>query len=222
MNPIHPDVLPQLETLALTTGRPLIISDADEVLFRFAEGFEQFLAANDYEIDFSTPRLAGNIRDLNTNQIIQGEGTKRLLDAFFRERTAHLDPVDGAADALSGLSARAQVVVLSNCPLGSRDDRIAALERHGMPYPVIANVGTKGPAVRHMADRVQAPVFFLDDIPSNHHSVKLLAEESIRMHFVADPRLARMITPSEDAHVRTDDWPAARAYIEERLTALGY
>ena len=36
---IHDMVVPQLDALVLEAGRPLVITDADEVLFLFLQGF---------------------------------------------------------------------------------------------------------------------------------------------------------------------------------------
>lgn len=219
---IHQQVLPQLEALTLTPGRPLVITDADEVLFLFLQGFEAYLEDNGHYLDLSSFALVGNIKNAETEEMAPVEVAKALLDGFFRERTETMTPVPGAAAALAGLSARTQVVVLSNLPEASRPAREKALALAGMAYPIIANTGLKGPVVRHMADIVQAPVFFLDDIPHNHTSVAQAAPDVQRVHFIADPRLARLIGPAEHSHHRVDDWTEARALIERELDALGW
>jgi hypothetical protein len=222
MSAIHGLVRPQLDAIALDPNRPLIISDADEVLFLFMEAFERFLATRDLWIDLSSFALAGNIKRLGTNEPIGVEAARELLPGFFAEATETMEPVPGAADALAALSERAQVVIVSNVPVEQRDARIRALARHSMAYPVVANVGAKGGVVRHLADQVRGPVFFLDDIPHNHMSVATHAEDVRRIHFVADSRLARLIPASEHSHHRIDDWPTARALIEETLADAGF
>ena len=67
-----------------------------------------------------------------------------------------------------------------------------------------------------------APVFFLDDIPHNLASVAEAAPEVIRMHFIADPRLAALIPPASDCHFAGSSWPEARRFIEARLDAAGF
>lgn len=219
---IHHSVLPQLETLVLEEGRPLVITDADEVLFLFIQGFEAYLEDNGHYLDLSSFALVGNIKNAATEEMAPAEVAKDLLDGFFRERTETMTPVPGAAAALSALSARAQIVVLSNLPEASRPAREKALALAGMSYPVVANTGLKGPVVRHMADIVKAPVFFLDDIPHNHTSVAQAAPDVQRVHFIADPRLARLIGPAEHSNHRVDDWAEARLLIERELEALGW
>jgi len=222
MSNIHGLVRPQLDEITLDPKRPLIISDADEVLFLFMEAFERFLATRELWIDLSSFALAGNIKRLGTDEAISVDSTRALIPDFFAEATETMEPVPGAADALAALSERAQVVVVSNVPVIQRDARIRALARHAMGYPVVANVGAKGGVVRHLADRVTGPVFFLDDIPHNHSSVATHAADVRRIHFVADPRLARLIPASEHSHHRIDDWPTARLLIEETLSEAGF
>ncbi|PWR23429.1 hypothetical protein [Zavarzinia compransoris] len=219
---IHDAVVPQLDALVLEAGRPLVITDADEVLFLFLQGFEAYLEDNGHYLDLSSFALVGNIKNAATEEMAPVEVAKALLDGFFRERTETMTPVPGAAEALAALSARAQVVVLSNLPESSRGAREKALALAGMPYPIVANIGLKGPVVRHMAERVQAPVFFLDDIPHNHTSVAQAAPEVQRVHFIADPRLARLIGQAEHSNHRVDDWAEVRRLIERELELLGW
>lgn len=214
---IPDEVRRQVETLALAPERPLIISDADEVLLRFVVALERFLATRELELALTSFALTGNIMHKASRQALSADEVKALLAEFYEQRTGQIPPVAGAAEALTALSARAQVVVLSNLPLHHAAARRDNLRRHGMDYPVIANQGSKGGVVALLADAVDAPVFFLDDIPRNLASVAAEAHAVVRLHFVADPRLARLLPPAEHSHARLDTWPEARAYIEAHL-----
>ena len=86
-----------------------------------------------------------------------------------------------------------------------------------MDYQVVANQGLKGPAVARLAERVDAPVAFLDDIPHNIASVARAHEPTRRVHFIADERLAKLIPPAEHSHHHTTQWDEARAYLEAWL-----
>jgi len=222
MTLVHPEVLPQLEELVLAPDRPLVISDADEVLFLFMHALEGYLHARAMYFDWSSYALSGNLRYRADASAVPLDRVPAMIDDFFEHHTDTLDPVPGAAEALAALAGRAQVVVLTNLPVKQRHRRIAALARHGMAYPVVANVGHKGTAVRHMADRVRAPVFFLDDSPRNLQSVALSAERVERLHFCADARLHDLLGPVTDHHLSTTQWAHARAFIEERLSAHGF
>lgn len=216
------DLRQQIAPLELEVGKPLIVSDADEVLFAFMAGFEAYLLTQDFHFRWDSYALQGNIRRTADDFAVDQAEVKRLLGGFFAARTEHLDAIPGAAEALASLSRRAQVVILSNVPLPQRSARLKALHAQGMPYPLIANEGGKGRAVRALADLVQAPVVFVDDIPNQHTSVKKAVAEAFCLHFVGEPRLARFLAMAEHADHRADTWEEALPVIEGKLSALGY
>lgn len=211
----------QIAALRLARARPLIVSDADEVLFAFMAAFEAFLEETGHFFDWSSFRLNGNIRRRSDSLPVDRERIGRFLEDFFAARTATLPPVAGAADALAALSRRAQVVVLSNIPYDQRRTRRAALARHGMDYPLVVSSGPKGPAVGALAEAVAAPVFFVDDGPAHHASVARHARRVRRLHLIADRRLAPLVGPV-DCHHRPAHWGEARTLIEAELAAAGY
>lgn len=210
-------VAEQIAALDLDPGRPLIICDADEVLFLFIEGLERHLATQGLFLDLTSFALTGNIKRRADGVALDAAAVKGVLAGFFAVETALLDPAPGAAEALATLSRRAQIVVLSNLPAERRAARAEALTRHGMPYPVIANAGAKGPAVSALAARAGRPVVFLDDLPPHHASVADHAEAVIRVHMIADRRLAALMGPAPAAHARHDDWAEAHAFIAATL-----
>ncbi|MEK9968258.1 MAG: hypothetical protein VW600_03920 [Ferrovibrio sp.] len=210
-------VAEQLATLSLTPGRPMLIVDADEVLFYFMRGLERFLDSRDLYFDWASYALHGNIRQRQDDAPVAAEILHPLLQRFFAEATEELEPVDGAAQALAELNRIAQVVVLSNVPMPARNARIRALARHGMAFPLIANTGPKGPAVAAMLKQTKAPAVFIDDIPQNHRSVAELAPAAHRLHFIADTRLAALLGPAPDCHHRAETWLDIQAHIQTLL-----
>ncbi len=211
-----------LDMLDLDPTRPLIISDADEVLLQFVAGLERYLDGQGLWLDLQTFALSGNIKDKETGEPVPVEKTPDLLSGFFKAEAGNLTAVDHAADALSALSERAQIIVLTNVPTAQRDARAESLARQGMAYPVIANKGLKGPAVSHIASAFTAPVFFLDDIPHNLKSVAESHDASRRLHFIADKRLAKLLPASEHSHFHSSHWPDAQSFMEEELTKKGF
>ncbi|MBP6014899.1 MAG: hypothetical protein KBA31_21935 [Alphaproteobacteria bacterium] len=203
--------------VALDRTRPLIICDADEVLLQFLAGLERFLDRQNCYVDLTSFRIHGNVKRKTTHEPVADEAVTRLIADFFATDTRHLDPVPGAAAALQHLSDRAQIVILSNLPETSRAARIENLTEHGMLYPVVAGKGPKGPVVRTMIEGFDAPVVFIDDLPPNISSVASEAPHVTRLHFIADPRLARLMPASPDAHGRIDDWPTAATWIHSVL-----
>jgi hypothetical protein len=210
-------VAEQLATLTLTHGKPLVIVDADEVLFYFMRGLERFLESRDLYFDWASYALHGNIRQRRDDTPVAAEILHPLLQRFFAEATEELEPVDGAAQALAELSRTSQVVVLSNVPMPARNARIRALARHGMAFPLIANTGPKGPAVVAMLKQTMGSAVFIDDIPHNHKSVAEMAPAVHRLHYIADTRLAALLGPAPDCHHRADTWPDMLSHIQTLL-----
>ncbi len=66
---------------------------------------------------------------------------------------------------------------------------------------------------RHAATRS----LFVDDLAVHHASVAKHSPETIRLHMVAEPRLAAVTQTAEHAHARIDDWPTATGWILDRL-----
>lgn len=219
---LHEDVVPQIEALSLKRGVPLIVSDCDEVLMQFLVGLEAYLETQGLWLDLRSYALTGNIKHRGTNEVFAAAGMPDLMKGFFAASTHALLAVPGAAEALKALSSRAQIVVLTNVPLADKETRARSLAAQGMGYPVIANKGLKGGAVRKLADMVEAPVFFLDDIPHNIASVAKAHDASHRLHFIADQRLARLMGQAPDSHFHTTEWAKAHDYIAARLDESGF
>ncbi len=219
---IHDDVRPQLETLSLDRERPLVITDADEVLFNFMAGLEEFLGTRELFFDWSSFALTGNIRRISNKQPIEQKEVGALLTDFFDQRCAHLVAVDGAAEGLATLSEHAQVVVLSNVPPKYAAKRLEGLKGNGMDFPLIANVGSKGEVVRYLTHDLNAPAYFIDDIPHNHSSVNRHAAHVHRLHYIADDRLSKLLGPAEHCHTRLYGWPDICAHIIRHIETGEY
>ena len=168
-NMLSEEISNQIETLELNPDRPLIISDADEVLLQFMRQFEIYLDRNDMWIDLSSFRLQGNIKYKGSDDAVDMTN-RNIIDDFFAAETLNFSPVEGAAEALNALSKEAQIIILTNLPLAQKSERQINLSKHGMDYPVIVGSGLKGPAVKSLAEKINAPLFFLDDIPHNINS----------------------------------------------------
>lgn len=214
------EVVAQLQSLQLDPALPLIITDADEVLVYFIMGLERFLDRSGYWLDLKSFAITGNVRRKGEHEPLNRAQVSDLIGAFFDSETERLDPVAGAAAALRGLRRRAQIIVLSNIPQKQYEARRNWLCRHGMDYPLIANSGSKGAPMRYLAERMQGPLFFLDDLPPHIDAVAEQAPGAHLLHFIADKRLAALIGPAKNCHIHTSHWPDAQAFIEQRLDAL--
>lgn len=214
---IDSKTLKQLEEIEVIKHKPMIISDADEVLVHFAKPLELFLAEHGMSISFTSYKLFGNVRYNADNKPVPKKTVFELLQGFFQEKVHTCPPVANVGAALDRLSKNYQIVILSNTPFSAKNLRKTSLEENGINFPLITNEGHKGVAVRKLADKANAPTVFLDDIPHHHTSVAQNAPNVHRIHFVADRRLARLLPPADHSHARIDNWLEAEAYLNDFL-----
>ena len=208
-----------LSALTLDDGRGLAIIDVDEVLALFIQGFDRFLRARGHEFRLLTFALLSNVYPAGGETPVAVTEAKTLFDRFFSHGCGEIEPAPGAAAGLACIAARANVVILTNAPETARELRGGWLKQHGMDYPMILNAGPKGPAVKVLAARTDAPVMFVDDLISNLDSVERDAPGVIRFQMVADPAL-RPLAPGDPArHQRVDDWPTLSRIAVETVFA---
>lgn len=205
-------------TVPVSPVRPLLIVDADEVLLRFAEGFDRFLEARALYLDLSSYRLHGNVKRRDDDSVLIDVEVTALLDDF-RGQLDSLEAVEHASEVLASLRPLLQTVVLSNVSEAQGEARLRNLAALGFDFPLLINSGLKGPAVRALAGRSGRPAFFVDDIPHHLASVAETEPEVLRIHLIGDPRLRPLMPPAEHAHLRADTWRDAGDFIRARLPA---
>lgn len=203
-------------TVPLTPSRPLLIVDADEVLFLFADGFDRFLAQQGLYLDFSTYMLYGNVRRRSDKLALPDDDVTHLLDVF-REIFDSLEPVEGALEAIAELAPDFDIVVLSNMTAAQAAPRLRNFALHGLALPLLINAGPKGPAVSMLASRGGKPAFFVDDISRHHASTAEHAPDVLRIHLIGDKRLRPTQALSQHAHFRAETWQDARDFIRAHL-----
>ena len=212
MNGLHLDA----STVPVDPNRPLLISDADEVLLKFADGFDRFLRKCGLYLDFTSYRLHGNVRRRDDDSVALDIEVTALLEEF-RAEVDNLEAAEGACEIMQHLSPVIDCIVLSNVSPLQAIPRRRNLDALGFAFPLLANAGPKGAAVRDLARRSGRPVFFMDDIARHHASAAELAPDVWRIHFVADERLKPMMPTSPHAHLRAQSWRDAEAFIRDRL-----
>lgn len=200
----------------IVPGRPLIVVDADEVLLRFVDGFDRFLRERALFLDLVSYRLHGNVKRLDDRTPLLDVEVTALLDEF-RADLDWLEPVEAAQEVLGRLADRAGIVVLTNIVPAQAEARARNLSRLGFFFPVLANSGPKGPALKQLANRAAARTFFIDDIPQHLASSAELAPDVIRIHLIGDARLKALLPPCAQAHLYAEDWRAAGEFIEGHL-----
>lgn len=208
---------PDLAALGLGRGRPLLIVDVDEVLALFVQGFRRFVEGRGLELRLERFSLARSLFEPGAAEHLASEDAQRHLSDFFRLGCGDIEPAPGAQAALRALSARADVVILSNAPPQARLTRARWLGRHGLDYPLILGEGPKGPLAAALAGQTAAPTAFVDDLLPNLDSVAQAAPAVRRFQHVADPVLRPMAPTAPDRHPRFDDWTELRQAIEAAI-----
>jgi FMN phosphatase YigB (HAD superfamily) len=199
-------------------GRPLLISDCDDVLLHFAPHFAEWVAeAHGFSFSLDVPSFAGALRDEKGVEVTR-ERAFALLDRFFDREMHRQRLVAGALDALRTIGETADIVILTNIGDQYRANRIAQLERFDIRHRVLCNQGGKGRPVAELIEEMRpSAAVFVDDLPVHHESVAKHAPGVWRLHMIAEPRIAAITPPAPHADARIDSWSDAVPWILERL-----
>lgn len=203
-------------SVPLSPARPLLILDADEVLLRFADGFDRFLRSRDLYLDFVSYRLHGNVKRMADSLALLDIEVTALLEEF-RADLDSLQAVEDAVAVIDALKPLLDAVVLSNVTPAQAPARRRNLDALGIDLPLVVNTGSKGEAVKQLAQRSGRPAFFIDDISRHHASAAESAPDVFRIHFVGDERLRPLMPDSPHAHIRAQTWRDADTFIRSHL-----
>lgn len=199
--------------------RPLVITDCDEVLMHMVVPFAQWVdEAHGVLFRMEDASFAGALKRKECGTPLEAAEVWPLLDGFFRTEMARQTEIPGAMAAMAAIAEHADIVVLTNVGPDHQAARAQQLAALGFHAPVIGSRGGKGEPVRALVEERQPSItIFIDDLAGHHHSVAQEAPDVWRLHFVGEPAIAGKIAASKHAHVRIDDWTAARDWILARL-----
>jgi len=205
------------------TGRPLLITDCDEVLLYMVSHFRDWLAEEEgVTFTFDRGEFSGAMRHAGSGEVLEPAAMWSLLNRFFDGQMHRQTPVDGVVEALREVSHHADVVVLTNLMDFRQEARRLQLAEHGLDLRVFTNQGPKGPALKAILDEYQpSRAVFVDDLAQHHDSVAAVTPEVGRLHFCAEPLLAPHIACAHvagHAHARIDRWPDAAPWLIDWLT----
>ena len=200
-------------------GRPLLITDCDEVLLHMVAHFQDWLGeAHAIDFAFETGDFAGALTHRGSGAQVAEERVWPLLTDFFRGEMHRQTLVPGALEALGRIGEVADIVILTNLGDEAHGWRVEQLATHGIAHEVVCNQGGKGVPARAIIDQHRASAsVFVDDLAVHHASVAKHSPETWRLHMVAEPRLAPAVSTAEHAHARIDDWQHATRWILDRL-----
>jgi hypothetical protein len=201
------------------TGRPLLITDCDEVLLHMVTPFGEWLD-QEHAIDFAMerPDFSAALTRRADSSTVEEEHIGPLLDAFFTTEMHRQTLVPHVQRALATIAELADIVVLTNLTDQFHAGRVAQLEAVDIRHRVQCNQGGKGrPVADLIAEYRPSATVFVDDLAQHHSSVARHAPDVWRLHMVAEPRIARHRATASAAHARIDDWAEALPWIISRF-----
>jgi len=196
-------------------NKPLLITDCDEVLLHMVSPFKDWLDEA-HAIDFALDKedFAQALTRRADSSSVASEHIWPLLDAFFTTEMHRQTLVPHADRALATIAEVADIVVLTNLTDQFHAGRVAQLDALGIRHRVMCNQGGKGaPVARIVAEYEPSVTVFVDDLGQHHASVAKHAPDVLRLHMVAEPRVAAHRPPAPAAHARIDDWTEALRWI---------
>ena len=199
-------------------GRPLLISDCDDVLLHFAQHFAEWVE-EEHGLLFSLdkPGFADALTDRDGRPVAV-DTVWPLLDRFFDTEMHRQSVVPGAIEALAAIGEVADIVILTNIGDHYRANRVAQLSAFDIRHRVLCNQGGKGRPVVELIEEMRPSVtVFVDDLAVHHESVNKHAPDVWRLHMISEPRLAAHSPPAPFAHARIDHWGEARQWIMARF-----
>ena len=211
-----PETLRQIEELS-HDDRPLLVLDVDDVLLDFIRPFPRYLEGRGYRLNLENFRLHGNVIELASGVPAEPTQVSELIDAFFVAQSDWQTLTEGAAEALSFIGDRAEIILLTAMPHRHRAARIAHLDRLGLQYPLLTTEMAKGPAIERLRGPGMRPVAFVDDQPRNLVSAMERVPDAHLFHLMSDTSLRTLIpAPPAGVHV-VEDWPEATPMIVRAL-----
>ena len=199
--------------------RPLIVCDIDEVVLEFVTPFSAYLRANGYEWLPRSFRLTGNVVSLTDGSEAPHKRVRSLLQAFFANQLEWQTPADAVTTVLSSLSAHADILFLTAMPPQHYKARRALLDRHDMPYPLIATEDAKGPLIRDLHGDRPYPVAFVDDIVHNIQSVRQHVPHAKTLHYMANETFRALAPDPGDDVVKAMNWPEIEHILRDHIGA---
>ncbi|MEP6567451.1 MAG: hypothetical protein ABJB10_20135 [Mesorhizobium sp.] len=211
-----PETARQIEELA-SDDRPLLVLDVDDVVLEFIRPFPRFLQSRGFGLTLASFRLTGNIAEQASGRLIEQPEVTALLGDFFDAQADWQSVTDGAAEALSSLGDRGEIVMLTAMPHKHRAVRRAHLDALGLNHPLLTTEMAKGPAVAKLRGNKGRPVAFVDDQPSNLESARNSVADAHLFHLMADNSLRDFLPPVSDDIVVVEDWHEAMPKIAAAL-----
>ena len=204
-------------SLNINPNLPLLISDADEVIFEFMESFEEYLLSNSMYFSYKSFKLNGNIYNQKTNKPIDSANIPIIISNFFQEYAIKMPLIKGAKNILEKLSKVMNVIILSNIPKNFAADRIQCFKDNSMNYAFISNEGPKNIKCLELQKLTNKKVFFIDDLPNQISSISNNCNNITTIHFLQNEKLLKLIPDVNDCDFKTDNWESVLKFIYKNI-----
>ena len=204
-------------SLNINPNLPLLISDADEVIFEFMESFEEYLLSNSMYFSYKSFKLNGNIYNQETNKPIDSANIPIIISNFFQEYAIKMPLIKGAKNILEKLSKVMNVIILSNIPKNYAADRIQCLKDNNMNYAFISNEGPKNIKCLELQKLTNKKVFFIDDLPNQISAVSNDCKNIITIHFLQNTKLLKIIPEVKDSDYNVNNWGSILKIIHNNI-----
>ncbi|MGL5838565.1 MAG: HAD family hydrolase [Sphingorhabdus sp.] len=206
------------------SGRPLLISDCDEVLLHMVVPFQRWLdEAHHIHFDLLNSDWGEALRHKHDGTLVERGMVWDLLNGFFTTEMHRQQPIEGAVASLNRLSEIADVVILTNLMNHHNASRAEQLRAVGIEAPVYTNQGGKGVLLAELLEKYRPSVaVFVDDLDHQHESVAATVPHVWRLHFVGEPVLWPRVKASVHAHQKLTTWREAEKWISEKLLATSH
>lgn len=191
------------------SGRPVVISDVDDVVLKFIEPFQAFLETQSLRFLPRSFRLTGNIVRIETNIPVGEESVRDLLDAFFRAQKDWQTPFDHALATLEKLDAIADIVFLTAMPPQFTRQRRELLVSFGLDHALVATRQAKGPVANQILKTSSAKCVFLDDMAHNITSVGEHVPGCLLIHMPPDSEVHDFAPKAAAGVPKAADWREA-------------
>ena len=197
---------PELNTLQISNiSKPLIVCDADEVIFDFMSSFEKYLQSNNLYFSWNSYALNGNILN-SDNKAVNTNEVHNIINNFFKSKTANMKLVKGVKSNLHKLAQSFNILILSNIPFEFYKERKKALKKYDLNFPFFANKGPKGKAVAYITKIYKGDIWFIDDSPYQIKSVKQEAKNTSTILFIANKKLEDLMNNKKYGDFYSNTW----------------
>jgi hypothetical protein len=204
-------------SLNINDNLPLLISDADEVIFEFMESFEEYLLLNNMYFSYESFKLNGNIYNKTNNTPINSANISTIISDFFHEYAFKMPLIKGAKSALEELSKVMNIIILSNIPKDYASSRIQCLKNNNMNYTFISNEGPKAIRCSELQKLTNKKVFFIDDLPNQISSVSTNCNNIITIHFLQNKKLLKVIPAVNNCDFKANNWQSVLKFIYKNI-----